>query len=161
MRLYIWLVVLSVRVKRSVLQIPRCIPRISHDAPLCNRNVHMCAHFYYKMVHCGIWDSCIAAFVQHVQLMIKQSLYRWGNYEININSNIHPFDITMTLLERHGVLDHQQLGRLINGLTTKKATKLRITGYHQGLLLTVNEIKLETIEAPGGRFRVCLHTWSM
>ena len=32
---------------------------ISHNALLFNRNVHMCANFCYKMVHCGIyalWD---------------------------------------------------------------------------------------------------------
>ena len=25
----------------------------------CNRNVHICAHFCYKMVHCGIFVYCI------------------------------------------------------------------------------------------------------
>ena len=29
----------------------------SHNAPFCNRNVHMCAHFCYKMMHCGIFDA--------------------------------------------------------------------------------------------------------
>ena len=34
---------------------------MSHNAPICNRNMHTCAHFCYKMRHCGIficalWD---------------------------------------------------------------------------------------------------------
>ena len=42
----------------SISQIPRveCIRQISHNAPLCDRNVHTCAHFCYKVVRCGIRD---------------------------------------------------------------------------------------------------------
>ena len=36
--------------------------QLSHNASICNRNVHTCAHFYYKMLHCGIWDWCIMGF---------------------------------------------------------------------------------------------------
>ena len=32
---------------KLVAQIPRCASPISHNAPFCNRNVHMCAHFCY------------------------------------------------------------------------------------------------------------------
>ena len=39
---------------------------MSHNAPFCNRNVHICAHFCYKMLHCGIWDWCIVGFAQRV-----------------------------------------------------------------------------------------------
>ena len=45
----------------SVSQIPQCT-----RAPSCNRNVHTCAHFGYKMVHCGIWDRCIVRFMWQV-----------------------------------------------------------------------------------------------
>ena len=34
---------------RPISQIPQCIRQISHKAPF-----HMCSHFCYKMVHCGI-----------------------------------------------------------------------------------------------------------
>ena len=41
-------------------KITQCTCCVSHKAPLCNRNMHTCAHFCYKMVHCGIfyalWD---------------------------------------------------------------------------------------------------------
>ena len=47
-------------------QIPQCTSPISHNAPFCNRNVHTCAHFCYKMVHCGIFVSCIVGFVRWV-----------------------------------------------------------------------------------------------
>ena len=33
---------------------PQYTSPISCNAPFCNRNVHMCAHFCYKLVHCGI-----------------------------------------------------------------------------------------------------------
>ena len=39
---------------------------ISHNAPFCNRNVHMCAHFFYKIMHCGIFVTCIVGFVRWV-----------------------------------------------------------------------------------------------
>ena len=52
---------------RPISQISQCIGKCtnaSHNAPFCNRNVHKCAHFCYKMVHCGIWDWCIVGFMQ-------------------------------------------------------------------------------------------------
>ena len=50
----------------ALSQILQCIRQIWHNAPFCNRNVHTCAHFCYKMVHCGIWDCCIVEFVRYV-----------------------------------------------------------------------------------------------
>ena len=52
-----------VQSNRSVAQIPQCTSLMSHNAPFCNRNVHMCAHFCYKMVHCRIIVWCIVGFV--------------------------------------------------------------------------------------------------
>ena len=49
-----------------ISQIPRCIRQISQTAPFWNRNVHTCAHFCYKMVHCGIWNCCIVEFVKWI-----------------------------------------------------------------------------------------------
>ena len=48
---------------RPVSQIPQCTSPISHNAPFCNRNVHICAHFCYKMVHCVIFVWCIVGLV--------------------------------------------------------------------------------------------------
>ena len=56
----------SLSVSRPTVQIPQCIRQISHNVPFCNRNVHTCAHFCYKMVHCGIWDWCIMGFVKQI-----------------------------------------------------------------------------------------------
>ena len=42
------------RANRPVAQIPQYTSIISHNAPFCNRNMHICAHFCYKMMHCGI-----------------------------------------------------------------------------------------------------------
>ena len=49
---------------RPISQIPQRICAISHNAAFCNRNVHMCAHFCYKMLHCGISVWCILGFVR-------------------------------------------------------------------------------------------------
>ena len=55
----------SIQVNRPIAQIPQCTCPISHNTPICNKNVRMgCAHFCYKMVHCGIWDWCIVWFVR-------------------------------------------------------------------------------------------------
>ena len=50
----------------------KCTSPISHNAPFCNRNVHICAYFCYKMVHCGIfvwrmtqWDSWDKSIVKY------------------------------------------------------------------------------------------------
>ena len=56
-----WLIV-----NRSVAQIPQCTSPISHNAPFCNRTVHMCAHFCYKIVHYGMFAYCIMGFVRWV-----------------------------------------------------------------------------------------------
>ena len=50
--------------KILISQVPQYIRGISHNAPFCNRNVHLCAHFCYRMVHCGIFIYCIVGFVQ-------------------------------------------------------------------------------------------------
>ena len=51
---------------RPIWHIPECIKQISHNAPFCDRNVHTCAHFCYKMSHCEIWHRCILGFVRWV-----------------------------------------------------------------------------------------------
>ena len=45
-----------------ISQIPQCTGPKSHNTPFCNRNVNTCAHFCYKMVHCGIKDWCIVGY---------------------------------------------------------------------------------------------------
>ena len=37
-----------------------------HNIPFCSRNVHSCAHFCYKMVHCETCFGCIMGFVRRV-----------------------------------------------------------------------------------------------
>ena len=66
-------------VNRSISQIPQCTNPISHNASRCNRNVHTCAHFCYKVVHCGcvydalwdLWDGSI---------LIKSLNRKWQDY---------------------------------------------------------------------------------
>ena len=58
--------ILSLPVCIFISLIPQCTGRISHNAPFCNRNVHACAHFCYKMVHCGIWEWGIFGLTQSI-----------------------------------------------------------------------------------------------
>ena len=36
----------------------------------CNRNVHTCAHFCYKMLHCGTWHRCILGWICEMGLIV-------------------------------------------------------------------------------------------
>ena len=49
-----------------ISQILLSIRQISHNTAFCNRNVHMHAHFSYKMLQCGVRDWCIVGFVQQI-----------------------------------------------------------------------------------------------
>ena len=51
--------VLNTDVLWSIAKIPQYFSPIPHNAPFCNRNVHMCVHFCYRMVHYGIWDDVL------------------------------------------------------------------------------------------------------
>ena len=51
---------------KSLAKIPQCVRQISHNAQFCNRNVHICAHFCYKMVHRGVFVWCTVGFVRWV-----------------------------------------------------------------------------------------------
>ena len=51
---------------RAISQIPQCMRQTNHNSPLCNGNVHPCAHLGYKMVHYGILNWCIVGFMQQV-----------------------------------------------------------------------------------------------
>ena len=64
MKLWLHVVIPGLAINWSISQIPQCISSISHNAPFCNWNVHMCAHFCYKMEHFGIFNWCIVGFVR-------------------------------------------------------------------------------------------------
>ena len=63
-----------------ISQFPQCIRNQIHNAPFCNRNLPTCAHFCYKMVHCGVWDRCIVGFEQQILCvtLISGRLVRGG-----------------------------------------------------------------------------------
>ena len=54
---------LRVPFNKLVAKIQQCTNPISHNASFCNRNVHICAHFCYKMVHCGIFVKSIVGYL--------------------------------------------------------------------------------------------------
>ena len=67
---------------RPISQIPQSIKQTSHSAPFCNRKVHICAHFCYKMVHCGIWNWCIVGFGQQVCLKTLNIFDKWTSFQM-------------------------------------------------------------------------------
>ena len=56
---------------------------MSHNAPLCNRNVHTCAHFCYKVVLCGIYAWCIVGFVRRIYAMQPYNRTFSGSQPLN------------------------------------------------------------------------------
>ena len=82
----------------SLAEIPQCIRQISHNAPFCNRNVHMCEHFCYSG---ALWDICL---MHCVQLTINHHWFRllashWAGDIHNLNHRwprlMMPFGIAM------------------------------------------------------------------
>ena len=71
---------------KPVSQIAQCTSVISHNAPFCNRNVHMCAHSCYKIVYCGIFVWCIVGFVS-ITKETHGSLNKWPPFSENINKS--------------------------------------------------------------------------
>ena len=75
----------SYRGYRPISYIPQCNRQISHNALFCNRNVHTCTHFCYKMVHRGIWDwymvgyGTAALWDCEFGLFVWLPQYHWGN----------------------------------------------------------------------------------
>ena len=58
--LWRWIDVLhhqSAQANVHVAQTPQCTSPISYNAPICNRNVHVCEHFCYK--NSSLWDICL------------------------------------------------------------------------------------------------------
>ena len=53
-----------VTANRPISEIPQCIRQLSHNVPFCNRNMHTCAHFCYKMMHCGVFVLGTAGFLK-------------------------------------------------------------------------------------------------
>ena len=102
-----------------ISQVPQCIRPMTHNTPFCNKNVHAC----YKMVHCRIWDWCIAGFMQQVysfiwylflvseskmlsiKIMDREDLYHWKINWVLIRSEtkctFQPFGVKTCLYFCH------------------------------------------------------------
>ena len=58
-----------------IWHISRCNCPTYQHASFCNRNVHMCAHFCYTMMHCGILVWCMVGFGRWIDC-------QWNNHEV-------------------------------------------------------------------------------
>ena len=63
--------------------------QISHNAPLCNRNVHMCAHFCYNMMHWGTILCWIVVFVSWIQFCWSRCFNQW-QHSFQMVALLHP-----------------------------------------------------------------------
>ena len=87
-------------------QIPQCTCSISHNASFCNRNVHMCAYFGYKMVHCALFVWCVVGFVRWVYW------FNWLDYHWSLITGRHGNDTIISQVSSSG--GHEQ-NHLANG----------------------------------------------
>ena len=73
----------------SFSQIPQCIGQVSHNAPICNRYVHISVTKWCIMglVHCGIFSCDQAALwmVQSVRLSVRPSV------RLSVRPSVTPF----------------------------------------------------------------------
>ena len=92
----------------SISQIPQCRCFISQNAPFCNRNVHMCAHFCYTMMHYGIYIWCIVGFVRwvywwsHDTCTVPADTLR--NNDVVVTSKRRRFDVITSKWRRFDVI---------------------------------------------------------
>ena len=67
---------------------------LSKNAPFCNRNVDMCAHFCYKMMQCGIAVWCVVGFMRWVYTYVIREKWCWyclskkSSHEDNISIHL-------------------------------------------------------------------------
>ena len=101
---------------RRIWEIPQYIRQISLNAPFCNINLHTCALFCYKMVHCQICDYFFEGFVQMV--------YWWwnsigsGNGLCQISDKVLPQP--MVIYSQSGSIDSLQPNQARQRLLTNK-----------------------------------------
>ena len=61
-----WDTITFIHANRTFVQISKYTGPISHNASFCDRNVHMCAQFCYRIAHCVIFVCCIVGLVRYV-----------------------------------------------------------------------------------------------
>ena len=72
------------------------VTEISHNSPFCSRNMHMCVHFCYKIVHC-VWRNQISntwlwwnIFVMSIWCYIYETIKLSQTYDIQFITRCHP-----------------------------------------------------------------------
>ena len=103
-RLAIKLCLISPWSNRPVAQIPKCTSPISHNAPFCSRNVHMCAHFCYETVQ-GMGYIVIYVRFIYVDDYNIGTFYYWMCW---ISLVSHPFIAYTTAKKRVGMIYTRQ-----------------------------------------------------
>ena len=100
-------------------KIPPLTSPISHNASFCNSNVQTCAHFCHKMVHCGIFVSCIVGFVRQIDWTgFGVRSHGWPWQPQNMHSG----------MSKHGSLWHTVVNRACH-LTAIAGTTLLVPSH--------------------------------
>ena len=106
---------------RPLVQISRCTSTISHNAPFCNRSVHMCAHFCYKMLHYAIYVKCIVGFVKWPNYTNDNETRRkWSHWSNDNEAWIKGRTFCRRQKGNYGILISISLNVLLVGLSTLK-----------------------------------------
>ena len=72
-----------------ISQIPKCTSPTSHNAPICNRNVDICALICYKMVHSKIQRFKIALLLPIKHRIIYITVISTWNVNTSTNTAVH------------------------------------------------------------------------
>ena len=129
-------------------QIPQGIRQISHSTPFCNKNVHTCAHFCYKMVHCGIWDwlcnrSIVWKTISNYMCFAVRLLMSWGICKYDDANVLIPFmykyaGLILGLCPVHEIRRYKVTPSLIGWAQTSS----RISPRYETTTLRVNILHL-------------------
>ena len=128
-------------------KILQCIRQISRNATFCNRNVHICAHFCYKMVHCWICDwtlwvfSCDQAaiwLVQSVRPSVRLSV------RPSVRLSVTPFS----------PCSHHRIIMKFSGVITMVKSDVHAKGQGQRSKVKVTEVNTQL-----SRFRTLTPVW--
>ena len=120
---------------RSVTQIPQCTSLISHNAPFCNRNVHVCTLLLQNGVLC---DICVMhRRIFEMGLLVVTPficcIMTYGDisslhccWDMQACYMLQTCWITVTLLKYHGVSNHWQINCLFNSLFMLQQTRFKM-----------------------------------
>ena len=88
-----------------------------HYASFCNRNEHTCAHFCYKMVHYGIFVSCLTGLCDGRVCLMDHALMWYTGLILGLRCNNAACSVTANILLNQPTF--QQSDESVHGVSSK------------------------------------------